>query len=110
MQITKWRLPDRKCSLISVLFSDVQGGRGWLAFGDHKIIHQSFRRARIYKFLHRGKTKNSDKFPEFVFKKNYEKILNTKFKKKLNKKLSTNKIRFFSSKLKKKMEFSFPKN
>ena len=27
-----------------------QGGRSWLAFGERKIIPQSFRRARIYKF------------------------------------------------------------
>ena len=29
----------------------VQGGRGWLAFGDRSRIPQSFRRARICKFL-----------------------------------------------------------
>ena len=28
-----------------------QGGRGWRAFGERKIIPQSFRRARICKFL-----------------------------------------------------------
>ena len=27
-----------------------QGGRGWLAFGERKIIPQSFRRPRIFKF------------------------------------------------------------
>ena len=27
-----------------------QGGRSWLAFGERKIIPQSFRRARICKF------------------------------------------------------------
>ena len=28
----------------------MQGGRGWRAFGERKIIPQSFRRARICKF------------------------------------------------------------
>ena len=37
--------------LFGHFISWTQGGMGWLAFGERKIIHESFRGARIFKFL-----------------------------------------------------------
>ena len=37
-------------TLILIMIMMLQGGTSWLAFGERKIIPQSFRRARICKF------------------------------------------------------------